>query len=281
MDQPQAPVVDRGVADPGVAGPAFAYDPQLSDRTSPGGFLLDALRRRPAGRAVLSGLTILLFLGGSGMFAYPFFTDLYTDQVIQSRLADQLGGVEVDGFDDWEASLTSGDALTRIVIPAIEVDTVVVAGTSPAALRAGAGHYPSTVLPGQDGNVGIAGHRTTYGRPFNRVDELVRGDEIWLQTPVGDFRYAVGDPPSGGDCQPYAERRPEDRADSAACITHPRDWSVVGEHDEALLTLTTCHPKGSAAERMIIRAELDERHPPGTADDLVEDGADAGGTAEA
>ena len=251
-------------------GTAFTYDPPLSVRTSPGGFLLDVLRRRPAGRAMLSGLTVLLFVGGSGMFAYPFFTDLYTDQVLQGRLTEDLAASQVEDHDEWEASLSDGDALTRIVIPALEVDTVVVAGTSPAALRAGAGHYPSTVLPGQDGNVGIAGHRTTYGRPFNRVDELVRGDEIWLQTPVGDFRYVVGEPPTEGECRSYAERRPDDRADTAACITHPRDWSVVDETDDAMLTLTTCHPKGSAEERMIIRAELDEQHPPGTADDLVE-----------
>lgn len=264
MDQSATTTVDS----------AFSYDPQLSARTSPGGFLLDTLRRRPAGRAVLSGLTILLFVGGSGMFAYPFFTDLYTDQVVQGRLVEEFGGLEVEDADAWEASLSSGDALTRIVIPELEVDTMVVSGTSPSALRAGAGHYPSTVMPGQEGNVGIAGHRTTYGRPFNRIDELVRGDEIWLQTPVGDFKYVVGDPPPGDDCEPYPDRRPEDRSDSAACITHPRDWSVVDQTDEAVLTLTTCHPKGSAAERMIVRAELAERHPPGTFDDGAGDGDD-------
>lgn len=262
---------------PTTVDPAFTYDPPLSLRTSPGGFLLDALRRRPAGRAVLSGLTVLLFLGGSGMFAYPFVTDLYTDQVLQGRLSDELGAAEAADHDDWEASLSDGDALTRIVIPALEVETVVVAGTSPAALRAGAGHYPSTVLPGQDGNVGIAGHRTTYGRPFNRVDELVRGDEIWLQTPVGDFRYVVTDPPEGDGCEPYRQRRPDDRAEAAACVTHPRDWSVVEPTEAAVLTLTTCHPKGSAEERLIIRAELDGRHPPGTADGDAADADDGAG----
>lgn len=257
--------------------PTFAYDPQVSSKASPGGFLLDALRRRRAGRAVITGLTVLLFLGGSGMFAYPFFTDLYTERVIQDRLSDEFGAVEVDGFDDWEASLDSGDALTRIAIPALDVETVVVSGTSAAALRAGAGHYPSTVLPGQEGNVGIAGHRTTYGRPFNRLDELGRGDEIWLQTPVGDFRYVVGDPPTDGDCEPFADRRPEAAGDSAACVTHPRDWSVVEQAEQALLTLTTCHPKGSAAERLVVRAELAESLDPGTYQRRHGDGGDGGG----
>lgn len=242
---------------------AFTYDPEVTAKTSPSGFLLDALRRRPAGRAVVSGLTVLLFLGGSGMFAYPFFTDLYTDQILQGRLTDEFVGIEVDGYDDWEASVSSGDALTRISIPDLEVDTVVVSGTSPSALRAGAGHYPSTVLPGQEGNVSIAGHRTTYGRPFNRIDELAAGDDIWLQTPVGDFQYVVSTPPTDGDCRAYSEMD-GGRPDSAACVTNPRDWSVVDQTDDAVLTLTSCHPKGSAQQRIIIRAKLAERHPPGT-----------------
>jgi sortase A len=241
------------------ASAPFTYDPEVARSTSASGFLLDALRRRPAGRAVVSGLTILLFLAGGGMFSYPFFTDIYTEQFIQGRLADEFVGIEVDDIDAWEASVSSGDALTRIAIPGIDVDTLVVSGTSPAALRAGAGHYPNTPLPGQVGNVGIAGHRTTYGRPFNRVDELSVGDEIWLQTPIGDYRYEVIEPPTGGDCAPY-----DGTENSAACITHPRDWEVVAPSDDALLTLTTCHPKGSAAQRMIVRAELVDAHDPGT-----------------
>jgi sortase A len=237
----------------------FTYDPEVARSTSASGFLLDALRRRPAGRAVVSGLTVLLFLAGGGMFSYPFFTDVYTERFVQGRLDDEFRGLEVDDIDAWEASVSSGDALTRISIPGIDVDTLVVSGTSPAALRAGAGHYPNTPLPGQVGNVGIAGHRTTYGRPFNRVDELSVGDKIWLQTPIGDFRYKVVEPPTDGDCQAY-----DGTPDSAACITHPRDWEVVSPTDDAVLTLTTCHPKGSAAQRMVVRAELADSHAPGT-----------------
>ena len=245
---------------PRVEAPApFTYDPATAESTSASGFLLDALRRRRAGRAVVSGLTVLLFLSGGGMFSYPFFTDVYTQQFVQGRLADEFVGIEVEDAAEWEANVEAGDALTRIAIPAIDVETLVVSGTSPAALRAGAGHYHNTPLPGQVGNVGIAGHRTTYGRPFNRVDELSVGDEIWLQTPIGDYRYEVVAPPTEGDCALYGGTE-----DTAACITHPRDWSVVGPSEEALLTLTTCHPKGSAAERMIIRAELAGSHEPGT-----------------
>jgi sortase A len=151
------------------------------------------------------------------------------------------------------------------------VETLVVEGTSPSALRAGAGHYEETPLPGEAGNVAIAGHRTTYGRPFNRLDELQVGDTIWLATPVGDHEYRIVGEPASPDCR---------GTDRAACITGPSDWAVVapgGGGDasasgpdatggEAWLTLTTCHPKGSAAQRLIIRAELVESHSEGTYD---------------
>lgn len=238
----------------------LAYDPEPSARTTSSlGYLLDAVRRRPLGRRMLSALTGLLFVGGMGLFAYPFFTDVYTEQVLQTRLEDQFQTIQVETVEEWQAQLdaTSGAALTRIAIPSIDVETLVVEGTSAAALRAGAGHYPNTPLPGQEGNVAIAGHRTTYGRPFNRVDELQVGQSVWLSTPIGDFEYVIADPPTDGDCRRTS-------SDRAACITHPKDWSVINQTPEAVLTLTSCHPKGSAAERIIVRAELVEQHPAGT-----------------
>ncbi len=237
-----------GVRPPaGARGPApFVYVPDVAEgRSTPSGFVLDALRHRRVGRLLVSGLTVVLFLAGAGLFTYPFFTDLYTDRFVQERLGDEFDRLPAGSAEEWaSAARQTGSPLTRIVIPAIDVSTVVVEGTSPAALRAGAGHYPNTPLPGEAGNVGIAGHRTTYGRPFNRVDELAPGDEIWLLTPVGDHRYVVSDPdPDIGD-NPW--------------ITTPDDWGVVAETDAAVLTLTSCHPKGSAQQRIIVRAELVE-----------------------
>ena len=121
-------------------------------RASASGFLLDALRRRPVGHAVLNGLVIVLFLSGAGMFAYPFFTDVYTEQVIQQRLEDEFVQLQVQTFDEWEDSVRgqTGTALTKIVIPDIGVETLVVEGTSPAALRAGAGADPLLAQQQQD-----------------------------------------------------------------------------------------------------------------------------------
>lgn len=247
----------------GAPRSGFAYAPEVGRRRrSRAGFLLDAFRRRRLGRVLVSGLTVLLFVAGGGLFAWPLLTDLYTGEVVQERLADEFEAMstEVDDRATWEVvsrEAEAGSPLTRIVIPAIDVSTVVVSGTSQAALRAGAGHYPHTPLPGADGNVGIAGHRTTYGRPFNRVDELSAGDEIWLLTPVGDHRYVVSDPDPDIGANPW--------------ITDPEDWGVVAPSDDAVLTLTTCHPKGSAQQRMIVRAELDRSLDAGAYDDRTTD----------
>lgn len=210
-------------------------------------YVVDALRTRPAARRVLSTLSVLLFLAGAGMFAFPFATDVYADRMLQRPLEAEFG---TDAMRDKYAArqVESGDPLTRIIIPRLGVDAMVVEGTSQAALRAGAGHYPNTPLPGEAGNVAIAGHRVTYGRPFNRMDELRVGDEIKLETPLAMHTYrVVAHPDVASPCP-----------NGACWVTHPHDWEVVAPTPGSMLTLTTCHPKGSARERLILRAELVE-----------------------
>ena len=215
-------------------------------------YLMDALKVRPAGRRALSVLALVLCLGGAAMFAYPLFTDIYANNVLQQRLADRY---DSDDFKQRYKTRTvkQGDPLTRLVIPKLGVDAVVVEGTSAAALRAGAGHYPNTPLPGERGNVAIAGHRTTYGKPLNRMDELLPGEKIRLETPLATYHYVVVAHPDDVD----------GKCPNGACwVTFPTDWSVVSPTDEAILTLTTCHPKGSAAQRLILRAALEKTGPP-------------------
>jgi sortase A len=242
---PPAAPVRQGLAMPDPLG---SNAPRGRGRVS---YLLDAIRLRPIGRRALSALSLILFLAGAGMFTYPFVTDIYAEQLIQRPLDDQFNTVELR--EQYETrTVATGDPLTRIIMPTLGVDALVVEGTSPAALRAGAGHYPNTPLPGEVGNVAIAGHRTTYGRPFNRIDELRLGDEIRLKTPLATHRYRVVGHPADAS-------RP---CPTGACwIVAPNDWSVVAPTDSAMLTLTTCHPKGSARERLIIRAELVESVP--------------------
>jgi len=185
-------------------------------------------------RRTLTALAVCLALTGAGLIAYPFATDLWAAR-IQTGLATELAA-SAESFR--LGTLESGDPVTRLQIPAIDVNTIVVEGTSLAALRAGAGHYPETPLPGEAGNVAIAGHRTTYGRPFNRMDELEAGDKIILSTPLGQHTYEVTSRP---------------------WVVLPHEWdAVVNDYppDGAFLTLTSCHPEGSATHRIVVRAKL-------------------------
>lgn len=202
------------------------------------------IRRRTVRRA-LTLLSGLLAAAGVAMLAYPFFTDAQSSRV-QSRLREELESLGTGATVHPDAP-APGRAVTRILIPRIGIDTVVVEGTDLDLLQAGAGHYSHTPLPCERGNVAIAGHRTTYGKPFERVDELLAGDEIVLVTPFRRCTYRIVDGP--------ADRR-NPRQGAAAWITSPDDWAVVGPVKGSFLTLTTCHPKGSAARRLIVRAAL-------------------------
>ena len=209
--------------------------PRRSGRVSDGAqFLLETLRVRPAARRILSGVSVLLAVLAVGMLAYPLYTNFYQDR-LQAKLAIEFKQPEtLRAFKAGE--LASGDPITKISIPAAGLQpTVVVEGTGSSALRAGAGHYPNTPLPGEEGNVAIAGHRTTYGKPFANLDHLKPGDEIFLETPLGKYTYKVSKDPF---------------------VVQPTDFSVIAQTPGKTLTLTTCHPKGSARQRLIVKADL-------------------------
>jgi len=134
------------------------------------------------------------------------------------------------------ALLEVGEPLGVLRIPAIDVDLVVVGGVGTEELKMGPGHYPGTALPGGLGNAAFAGHRTTYGAPFLDVDrlqagdviEFARGDDIWVYEVTGTQ------------------------------IVSPTDAHVLLTESplESVLTLTSCHPKRSTAQRIIVSAAL-------------------------
>ena len=130
--------------------------------------------------------------------------------------------------------LLPGGAVARLEIPAIHVDQFVVEGTGEEALKRGPGHYTGSPLPGQPGNVAIAGHRTTYGAPFSRLDELKSGDTIIATTSAGRFLYVL----------------------SHELTVSPGQTSVVDDYGDSRLTLTTCTPKFLATQRLIAVAVL-------------------------
>ena len=197
--------------------------------------LVAYLRNHKAARRAISGLSGVLVLAAVGLLGYPFFTNVYQTR-LQSRLAHQLATDSSLAQQFRNDAVPVGTSLTRIQIPAIGVDVVVVEGTSEQALQAGAGHYSGTPLPCEIGDVAIAGHRTTYGRPFSNVDRLVPGDRIILDTPVGSCTYEV---------------------DRAPFVVLPNDTAVVANTPgQYTLTLTSCTPKGSASHRIVIKAMM-------------------------
>lgn len=218
--------------------PSYVTPPVPAQARRFGALMGDALRR-PGGRRGVSVLSLVLFIAGVGMFAYPVGTDFYS-----RYRQDQLQGSFTDAGTQQaylERTIGVGDGLTIMRIPALDVKVLVVEGTTPAALRAGAGHYPGTPLPGEVGNIGIAGHRTTFGRPLNRMDELKPGDIVTLETPFAIYTYKAV-PAFDGHANPW--------------VVKPTDFGVVSQGAGRLLTLTTCHPKGSAKQRLVMRFAL-------------------------
>jgi sortase A len=123
-------------------------------------------------------------------------------------------------------------SVARLVIPAVDVDAYVLEGTTPDVLNQGPGHYPETPLPGEFGNAAIAGHRTMYGHIFHDLHELDEGDTIQTHTTGRSTTFEVVE----------------------VKIVSPSELDVVADTDDTRLTLTTCHPIGSAAQRLVVVA---------------------------
>ncbi|HTZ10592.1 MAG TPA: class E sortase [Acidimicrobiales bacterium] len=128
-----------------------------------------------------------------------------------------------------------GTPIGLLSIPAIGMHgAAIVEGTDENQLQQGPGHYLGTSLPGQAGNVAIAGHRTTYGAPFYDLNELQPGDPVYIQTAQGIFGYQV----VGSE------------------VVQPTNTTVLAETTSPTLTLTTCNPRYSAATRLVVKAVL-------------------------
>jgi sortase A len=128
----------------------------------------------------------------------------------------------------------NGEIIGRVEIPRLDVSVVVRAGSDARTLQLAVGHIPGTALPGEAGNVGLAGHRDTF---FRRLKDIRPDDEIHVETPSGTFIYRV-------------ER---------TVVVEPQDVWVLDQTDSSLLTLVTCYPftyVGSAPQRFIVRASL-------------------------
>jgi sortase A len=162
-----------------------------------------------------------------------------------ANLEERVAGL-ADRFED---RVETGNAIGRISMPAMGLENAtVVEGTDTASLQKGPGHYTESddedtrrqgdgsAFPGQGETVGIAGHRTTYGAWFNKMDEVEPGDEITLEMPYATFTYEV----------------------QKVEIVDPSEIGVVRNVGYERLVLSACHPLYSAAQRIITFAKLEE-----------------------
>jgi sortase (surface protein transpeptidase) len=205
---------------------------------------------------VTAGLIVLLFV------VYELFVTDFLNGQKQDDLKREV-------LVEWEAedrpvlgSQVPGDAFAVLHIPRLgeDYERVVLEGTAWADLKDGPGHYTDSALPGEIGNVAIAGHRTTYGSPFRDVDALRPGDAIVVETADSWFTYRVLGDPATGDYTSDPSGIPGQQ------IVMPTDVQVINPTPGAAaaapatgayLTLTTCHPRFSARERLIVHAVLD------------------------
>jgi sortase A len=125
-----------------------------------------------------------------------------------------------------------GDAIARLRVPRLDLNLVVVDGTSVADLRRGPGRHEDTFMPGEGELVYVAGHRTTYGAPFSRIDALDPGDTISLELPYGTVEYRV----------------------TSHRIVDDNDLSVLESRDREELVLQACHPRFFASQRYLVYA---------------------------
>ena len=138
--------------------------------------------------------------------------------------------------DAFEVSLTGelGEPIGRLIMPSIGVDVVVLEGTSTGDLKEGPGHWEETPFPGQGGNFVVSGHRTTYGAPFFKFDDVKVGDRIDLVLPYAVVRYVV----------------------SKNFICYPDEVDTVAQRGREQISLAACHPIYSARQRIVVQGEL-------------------------
>jgi sortase A len=199
-----------------------------------------------AGRVLLSaGVLVLLFIAyllwGTGLITAQAQHDLRQEFAAAQRSHHESVAVHPPSGPTGPPSVAPpiaapapGGPVGIISIPKISLSMAIVEGTDAEQLRSGPGHYPGTPLPGEAGNVAIAGHRTTYLHPFFNLNELANGDAIDILTVQGLFVYKV----------------------TSNQAVSPSDVAVVAPTATPVLTLTTCNPRYSASQRLVVQAAL-------------------------
>jgi len=213
-------------------------------RISPARRLLGGTGRSLIGAGLLLLLFVFYQLFGTGM------AEAHSQTALRQAFSHQLGAPATTAPPSGPTSTLPGGGqaapptpgpppadgapVASMRIPKIGLDKVVVQGIGEAQLKQGPGHYSNTAMLGQPGNAAVAGHRTTYAAPFYRLNELNPGDPIYVTTPQGNFEYDV----------------------AKTTVVDPSDVAVLDPTPGNRLTLTTCHPRFSATQRMVVVADM-------------------------
>ena len=196
-------------------------------------------------RPVLRFVASVMMVSGTLLIADAAVTLLWQEPVSAYVAGKNQGTLKNAYFDPPQRVIhrrpLKGDAIAQIRIPSIGLSKYVVQGTDVDDLRKGPGHYPETPLPGVRGTVGIAGHRTTYGSPFRKLDKLRKGDEVIVEMPYATFTYRV----------------------TRTRIVPPTATYVTKKVSYDQVILSACHPLYSAAERIVVFARLEKAEPRG------------------
>jgi len=203
---------------------------------------------------VLITLGLLLFLFVAWQLWWTDVTANREQAVAVQTLERTFGppNLAERGVADPLATLTKvpfGEAFAIMRIPRFGADFArpVLQGTDHDTLTKGIGHYPGTAFPGQVGNFAVAGHRTTYGKPFSDIDLLQRGDVIVVETKASYLVYAV---------DRHVIVTPDKVEVIAPVPQHPG-----AKPNQAWMTMTACHPRFSANQRYVVFAKLVKRIP--------------------
>ena len=175
---------------------------------------------------VMSGTLALCYVAATLIYARIY------QEAANNSLEQQMHAEEHHPASFIRPAVKEGDLLGRIDIPRLKIGVAILEGTSSQTLRLGVGHIEGTALPGEPGNMGIAGHRDTYFRPLK---DIRQNDDIQIQTPTGLAKYKV----------------------DWIQITAPGDGGIVAVTSNSSLTLVTCYPfyyVGSAPERYVVHA---------------------------
>ena len=226
-------------------------------------------RGRGFWRSAALGVGELLVTAGVVLLLFVVY-EVYVTDVLTAQRQDELSE---DLREEWESApgvgerrpltrVELGDAFAVLRIPRLGEDytRVVLEGTQEEQLSQGPGHYVDSAMPGEDGNLALAGHRVGKGSPFLELDAMRPGDPVVVETADSWFVYRVlGDPATGDvDTDPSGIPGMQIVSPSAVEVVSPTpDAAASVAPSGAYLTLTTCHPRYSARQRLVVHARLD------------------------